>query len=199
MQTASLLLSPQTVVCDTRGFGLLLGDAEDGSKLRSRPFQSAQVPPEMGRENRFKWGCCVQGRCDPCCPLEQSQSILRADTIQSTVGSSATPQGSERTQTKQMSNAFFLLTGHREIREILLKCCVSSQMLPEATHTHPAALVPPPGDLLALIFLSSGLQRGTAWCSLSIWDFQSWCWLAVRAGRAAGSIFCHIQQGHSTG
>lgn len=126
MQTASLLLSPQTVVCDTRGFGLLLGDAEDGSKLRSRPFQSAQVPPEMGTENRFKWGCCVQGRCDPCCPLEQSQSILRADTIQSTVGSSATPQESERTQTKQMSNAFFLLTGHREIREILLKCCVST-------------------------------------------------------------------------
>lgn len=29
--------------------------------------------------------------------------------------------------------------------------------------------------------------------------FPWWCWLAVRADRAAVSMFCHIQHGHGTG
>lgn len=52
-------LTTDAVVGDTRGFGVFLAGAEGCSKLRSSPFQSAQVPPEMGREISFKWGCCV--------------------------------------------------------------------------------------------------------------------------------------------
>lgn len=55
-------LTTDALVCDTRGFGVFLGGAEGWSKLGSCPFQSAQGPPEMGRENRFKMGvlCPVQ-------------------------------------------------------------------------------------------------------------------------------------------
>lgn len=66
--------------------------------------------------------------------------------------------------------------------------------------THPAGLVTCPGDLHTLIFPSfSRLQRGTAQCSLSIWGFQRWCWLAARADRAAVSIFCHTVPAGWTG
>lgn len=118
VQTPSLLLSPQMLLFVTPvGLGRSrVVQAEVTELLSSQPRSLLRWGEKTGLN-----GCCVQCRSDPSCPLEQCQSILRADTISE---HSTTSLGSERTQTKQMSNAFFLLMGHCEIRIISLKCCV---------------------------------------------------------------------------